>query len=639
MGAKNCKADNDEDYFLNCIPETLTDMSEQNKKRYRHYMNEWSKGNPEFKSTEGLLFGCNTRDDYYKRNTGFVIDVMETFAGFTLEKFGHRYHDAGFQRVSHSYGTYNETIIYNYQKLRENMKADMQIDDAVLNEIWPAFYWNYQSQYGKKLIDELIVNIRPGPRAERRLRQPRDGFIQTRFQLLNPPDLNKLKVGRGSVWGRTLTADQRNPWGRDGGGGIGYGDPLWSENERRFALRKAYPQWNGENFLDAWHKWFIIGGYSQNNVIFEEGAGISNKAGKENPFNVPGYSGRLPYAPVFAQEGQEPWHGVITDPDAEGFQDPCVKRTVLEKYVPLGAAGVGAMIGASVIPGNLGSLSAAVTLGGTAYHLVSSTYGFEAFKRSHLENWVTGNKNKAPEFLGIGGPVTLVLLVDNVGLLPPVTGGLPLMVSAAAAAGYMVVTPYLRDVVKIGDSAGSLLLAPISLIDKGITQLFNGCVTNRITTAGKCKCKDAAQKPQLIEAFVNPIFGTTGDQQVMRRRCLQGAMTNGLWGEDPVRIGECRPDGTKSNPGACVSAGAWAYNSLKNDPLLTSMHDEISHCLDINNPSFLPPEAKDASCNVHGPHFRLVDGKCVNLSAPKGFQEPGQWPDGDVNVKNECVIL
>lgn len=639
MGAKNCKADNDNDYFLKCIPETLTDISEENKARYRHYMNEWRKGNPEFRSTENILFGCNTREDYYKRDTGLVIDVINTFAGSTFEKFGHRYHDAGFQKVSHSYGTYNETVIYNYQKLRENMKKDMLIDDDILNEIWPAFYWNYQSEFGKKIIEELITRVNPGPLAERRLRQRRDNFIQTRFQLLNPPDLDKLKIGVGRVWGRTIPPDVDDPWSRPGTGGIGYGDPLWSENQRRFALRQAYPQWNGENFLDAWHKWFIQGGYSQNNVIFEEGGGITNRPGKENPFNVPGYTGNLPYAPIFAQAGQEPWHSVLTDPDAEGFDDPCVNRTVLEKYVPIGAAGVGALVGASVIPGGLGSLSAAVTLGGAAYHIVSATYGYEAFKRTHLENWVTGTKNKAPEFLGIGGPVTFVFLVDEVGLLP-ITGELPLFVGAAAAAGYFIVTPYLRDVAKIGDSAGSLMLAPISLIDKGITQLFNGCVTNRISTAGKCKCKDAAQKPQLIEAFVGPIFGTTGEQQTMRRRCLQGAMTRGLWGDDPVRIGDCRPDGTKSNPGACVSAGAWAYNTLKDDPLLISMHSEISHCLDIDNPSFLPPEAKDAPCSVHGPHFRMVNEKCVNLSAPKGLQDPGQWPDGDVGVSsNECVIL
>lgn len=604
----------------------------------------------------------------------------------------------------HTPGTWNEAVILNYQMAREHMKEIMMIDDDVLDEIWWLFYFPPEHRTGREVIEREIARVNPGPAAEAWLRTPRsDKTIQTRFQLMNEPFMSVLVFNAFDSWGLFLPYElsaqdltegelmnQVNSYftglGGKSCGGSGcvfgldmiqgvtasplevettikrslratskiksgsYGDPLWTYSQRRWAARKILPEWDGENFLDAWHKWFIAAGMADNNMTFEEATGGKITPGKANPYTTPGYTGDLPHLPQYLIENAEPWQqSYALDPNAEGFRDPCLKRTTLETVVPIAAGVAAGVVAVAFVPGDLPSLAAGVTLGGSAYFTVSNTYGYDAFVRAfdnaQLPPIMSGKDNMTPEFLGVGGPVTGVLLLDHFGALPAAfQSNVTMTVAGVGAAGYFVLTPYLRDVVKIGDKFSAGLLSPLSLIDKGISRLFSGCYTVRSSQIGKCLCANAHQKPQLISNLMD-VMGVTGEQRVMRTQCMRAAMTRGAWGTDPVRIGDCLENGTKSNPGACLTAGEWAYKRFpEEDEGLNTMYDEIKHCMQVDNLSFLPPLPADAPCAQHGPHFRMIGGECKNTSAPVGLQDPGQWPDSDTGVASDksndsCTIL
>lgn len=622
-----CQASTDVEWFQTCIPRRLSDgqINANNTARYRKFMSEWIKGNPNFQSSQQLLFGCNTQADYWGKDTGVP---------YSGEREPCCFFHQGLTGATYSYGAYNEMIILNYQAMRDRMKSLMQIDDDMLDQIWFAFYWPYESDLGQQLIDNLIAQLNPGMFAESYLKHPRDEWIQTHFCLLNEPLMGGIQwdntwTGNLGLTKPTQGSDWKHVWG----------DPLWTQNERDFATRQIFPDWDGENFLDHWLRIQIDSGQAPDNTTYEKWFGPKIHPGAINPADgVTGYSGNLPFAPPFLHPELEPWHPPVTDPNAEGYKDPCVTKTLLETYVPIAAGAVGAVLGATIVPGDLASASAAVTLGGAAYSVVSSTYGFDAWKRQNISGVYSNPADMAPLFLGVGGPVTAGLFLDHLDAMPDsLKNQTALIVAISGAGGYLLLTPFLDKTMKIGDAIATELLTPITLIDKGITTLFNGCFINRITTIGECRCSDAIQKPATINAMLVNILGTTGDQTEMRSACLSAAMDGGLWGDDPNQVGMCRDNGTQSNPAACIQPGAWIYKNFGIDPLAQGMYDQISHCIDANNPSFLPPRDIDAPCAKYGDEFRFVDGKCQNMRAPKGKRDPGQF-DGDTKQTNTCTI-
>lgn len=624
-----CSSSTDVGYLQTCIPRRLSngEINPNNTARYRKFMVEWIKGNPDYQSSQQLLFGVNQASDYWGKDTGVPYSGEREPCCF----FHH-----GLTGATYSYGAYNEMIILNYQTMRERMKNTMMITDDILDQIWFAFYWPYESSLGKQLIDNIIATVNPGMFAEDYLKRPRDTWIQTHFCLLNEPDMGNIQwdntwTGNLGLTKPTQGSDWKHVWG----------DPLWTQNERDYATRMIFPDWDGENFLDHWLRIQIETGQAPNDTTYEKWFGPQIHPGAANPAEgTPGYSGNLPYAPPFLHPELEPWHPPVTDPNAEGYKDPCINKTILETYVPIAAGAVGAVVGATIVPGDLASASAAVTLGGAAYSVVSSTYGFAAWERENISGVYPGDpKDMAPVFLGVGVPVTGGLLLDQLGLMPESLQNQTMtIVAIAGAGGYFLITPFLTKTMKIGDSIATELLTPLSLIDKGITQLFNGCFVNRITTIGACRCSDAIQKPATINAMLVNILGTTGDQTEMRTTCLEAAMDGGLWGDDPKQVGMCKDNGTQTNPAACIQPGAWIYKNFGTDPLAQGMYDQISHCIDKDNPSFLPPRDIDAPCAKYGDAFRLVDGVCQNMRAPKGKRGPGQYTEETTNTSS-CIIF
>ena len=737
-----CKATSEDEYFDDCIPQIYPEhFDETTAARYRQYMRRWKANDPEYTAASNVLYGCRWAEEYLFNYTEWQAHTYPAALIGSSKKFRYYYlfcvsvpqdavqhrwiatnhlndgvpemriftpsdavgidepydlsvedapnnnkEDRWVPGAYHSFGSYNETVIINYQKARERMRTMMLIDDAMLDEIWHLFYFPYEPGIGMDTIEDAIAQLRPGPFAEGFLRRPRDLWIQCHFQLCNEPAIWLLGATSVQEWGlfmpMGISAKRRNnvatkqmltSIGAIGmtsfisGGGTGgdysqggtkwfippegfnnsqmWGDPLWTYTQRRYAARRILPEWDGESFLEGWVRMAIISNLLENGARFEDAS--REHPGKVNPFDgVDGYSGKLPSLPVYLQENAEPWVEVYTkDENAEGYEDPCLDRSTMETLLPIAAGVAGALVGSAVVPGDAAAVSAALTLGGTGYYVVYNTFGYQAWKRTfdnhNLPEIQSPYQNLAPEILGIGGPVTGLLVLDELGQLPVVASeNFGVFVLGSAAISYFVLVPYLRDVVKIGDKAVVGLLTPVSHIDRAISNIFSGCSKAVATRAGRCTCAKARQKPQLIHSIVADVIGTTGDQQTMRKQCMRGAMTRGLWGDDPVRIGDCLASGLKTNPGACLSPGEWGHKRIdENDELLNGMYGQIEHCMDADNPSFLPPRSGvDDACLAHGPHFRKVGDACLNLSAPKGLQEPGQWPDGDTST-NECVIL
>lgn len=638
-----CRASSETEWFKTCIPNSIRDywleIDPKIRDRYRAWMLKWYEGNKDYISTQNILFGCSKYTEYNTMDTGIST---KGFANAFSDERRFIFHGGTWQNPTFSYGLYNEVILKNYEYLRKNMCSSLLITQDQLDLIWHLFYFPYNSARGKAMIDEAIATQDIPIFAQQWLTKPRtqgddnDIYIQTHFQLLNQPPMTEFYFDQknDSNLGQTKTQLQTD-WSQHV-----WGDPTWNNSERQFALRKILPNWDGENFLDGWNRLMISVGVAPNDASYEDNFSPAFYPGKTNPTTIAAYMGNLPFAPPFLNENQEPWHPLVTDPDAEGFKDPCINQTFLEKWIPIGAGGFAAVVGASVVPGQWASTSAAISLGGAGYYMIKSTYGYDAWARENLGGVYETFNDLSPEFIGIGAPVTAVLMASETGLIAMSSSEVTGALVVGAGVGYLVLVPKIRTVLNTSSTVFSILLTPISMIDKGLTQLFNGCVTNRLSTIGKCRCEDAMQKQPMIESFLTQIYGTTGQQQSMRRTCLRAAMTRGTWGPDSNRIGDCRSDGTKTNPAACIVPGIWAYQRFGNDPLATTMWGEISHCLDEANPSFLPPQENDKQCEKYGSGFRLVDGKCQNMRAPLGLRDPGEYKDPlDTSINATCTIL
>jgi len=120
----------------------------------------------------------------------------------------------------------------------------------------------------------------------------------------------------------------------------------------------------------------------------------------------------------------------------------------------------------------------------------------------------------------------------------------------------------------------------------------------------------------------------------------------------PVDTDAPMGDVTVDNPFACYTAATWAYRApavpsrVRTDKQEIDMWNQVSHCLDAGNPSFLPPQTDaDRACQRQfGEQFRAAaDGQCRNWALPGpnntdpvGLQSPGAMkPAAD----SSCTIL
>lgn len=540
------------------------------------------------------------------------------------------------------------------------------------DDVWPAFYYFYDTQLGKEAIDGLIAAKEkagtPLPQAcIDALKTNYDPVVQQRYCLLNEGDFstvtwdfvydasNKPCPSQGSaIWlppnaqngtddfiaiytGFFLKKTVMNTnWER----GL-WGNPLWNHNEKAEALTKVLTQGSGvdqTNFLQKWAQSYADQG------LIKAGIGESavdylypqQHAGEISWVTDPAYVGNLPHLASY-QIGNEPWHKVTTDPKAYGYHNPCLDKPFLDEIMPIAVGGLAGGFGAMFVPGNKAKIITAGTLGYAGYTFTQGVLGYAA-----VVDWNdidAYNKDNAALALSLGLPAAVYEMLWETSLLPNSILAQPsyqyIGVGASITAGYFLLNPILKPALEITGGIATWIQAPLAYIEEGLTMLFNGCASHMIVSNVTCMCEGANNKPALAEALVGPIYGCTDQQYTLRKECLHKAMTTGLWGSDPYAIGTCDSNGHMNDPTDCLSAGEWAYQRFPENTSINPFSDkdaiikqaalkwaEVSYCVDETNPSFLPPRDIDKPCAQYGPHFRMINGTCLDQTMPIGQQDP-----------------
>ena len=456
-----------------------------------------------------------------------------------------------------------------------------------------------------------------------------------------------------------------------------FGNPFWTDAEWSEAFRRALGKdcknnplgapTTGQDWIDAWAQAYVNmgltgGGESADNYFDPDMA-----AGMVNPYtNDPDakpYLGQLPRAVPFGYLGAEDIHRVTVDPTKHGYVDKCYTKDITEKVLPIVGGVLVGGVTSMIVPGNFAKVGAF----GLGYYsgstVITSVYGENAlfWANSTLKN--AGEKNVAAA-ISIGFAPLCVAGMFELGFVPTqldATASKVAVLVSLGAAGYYVLYPGLEQVLVEGGDFLEMLLSPVSVGTNLIHSIFDGCAGHTVYFGTECKCEESNAKPLMTDALLLDIYGTTGEQYKLRKECMEAAITspNGSWGTDPYFMGECNSNGFMSTPSACLSAGEWAYSAWPQElnDIASPMRAEIDHCLNANNPSFLPPTDADAPCVKQFNQFARMGGQslnrpgtkentCYDFRAPSWNAELGQstsydWSkieQGD-EKKDGCVIM
>jgi len=407
-------------------------------------------------------------------------------------------------------------------------------------------------------------------------------------------------------------------------------------------------------------------------------------AGKDNPFaTVPGYTGKLPQLGKAFNQGN-PWvntpsHTGAGDPT---YEDPCDEEGPIQELLPWATALAGVLVPFVILPKTgYSPYVLATTFGYAGYYIAIDSFGTYAVQRKIAG--VEYYSNMAASALSLGLPAGLWLAGWDIGVfqdldVPAFTEWILLPPIALAFDYY-----FQQSIVDaLGETTGLLAIVtyPIALLENVLTYFFSGCVKHIFfDPKSDCKCDDAQKNEGGKTDVRNTLleyYGVTGDQYSMRGKCIELEQSRGLWKsldpDYPDEIGKCdTASGTEVNPTACWSAGRWTFgppdykkSDVGDRPSPgnemwgyfdgVGSYGGIWHCLDANNPSFLPPDAtenkdlaaKNKQCeSQYGEGFRWIDssnktyydpaypnGVCRNLRLPgpnsvdgSGLQLPGQF--------------
>lgn len=609
-------------------------------------------------------------------------------------------------------------IVLSYEACLGRIADLVGGDINLAKEMWPQFYHFYNNSYGKADVDAYVKSKqdagKPLPQAaidalhnnftedSQRLygilneydfsqqvgnpmRPPQEGqYNSTNMGSPNPNDTvlsyQNGWFNEGDDAGLTLpqlfkkyyfrkTVSESN-YGHDLSE---YGNPFWTDAERqdayRLALGSIYPKGatisNGKDWVDIWGQAYANAGLIQGGRSADSYEDPADVPGMPNPYSDPDYSGNLPYKPdeMFAADKivRE-----TVDTTLHGYQNECDSKSLVEEILPIGCALVVGGVSSMIVPGQLSKAFAFGIGSVSAYEVVSSVYGQQA-----LMWWGTTQRNSgeilAARLITFGFPASFSMGLVELGYIPSAIDTFPkkgAFIVVSGALGYALLGKLMQDSLVTGGDAAEILLSPLSWVDGFLHSIFDGCNKHTGNSTLQCYCENANSKVLLSEALVEDFYGATDTQARLRLECMHAATTSGDWGSDPVHMGVCDPDnGWMDTPTACISAGEFAYQQWDQsmNPKAQNMWDQVSHCVNANNPSFLPPTLQDSECvKKFGKYARAggitlpggtsdrwpgsVAGQCYDFRAPKGMQQLGQptsydWSQIQQPKSDECTIL
>lgn len=579
----------------------------------------------------------------------------------------------------------------------------MQTTTDVALDMWPEFYHFYNNSYGRQDVDLFAKKYAdqgsPLPQAALdALHQNFSPNIQRAYGLLNEYDFSQAIPGNiiPPQYGGASAIDQSSPspnltiqgWQlgyfgyfnndtdaknwlvtqfktyylkktideSDYGHALSqYGSPFWTQAQRQDAYRRAlgsvYPKnakdiTNGQDWIDIWAQAYADSGIVEGGQSADQYEDPADLPGMDNPYDSdPNFSGKLPYKPDEMFSSDRIVRETV-DTTLHGYKNECDSKSLVEEILPVGCGVVVAGVSSMIIPGQLAKVVAAGVGGVSAYSVVSSVYGAQAMKW-----WGTTARNDgeklAAKLIAFGIPAAFALGLVELGYIPAAfdtAAKKGLFIASAGGISYVLLEKPLEDSLVLGGNAAEIMLSPISWVDSVVHSIFDGCDKHIGNSNLQCYCENANSKPLLSEALVEDLYGCTEKQSALRLECMHAATTNGDWGADPVHMGTCDPtNGWMDTPTACISAGEFAYQiwDKSMDPKAQNMWDQVKHCVNANNPSFLPPTPADAMCSKYGlyarqggvtlpgglgdrwPGYGAVQGKCYDFRAPVGQQELG----------------
>lgn len=559
---------------------------------------------------------------------------------------------------------------------------------AHADEAWPHFYHLYNNANGQKQVDDFLAKYNDIPPAcAQALKTNYLPENQRLYGLVNGWSWDTDGDGtithplKNNNWGPYYINfdDIKNNFMRETIQETQFkhpttaifGNPLWTPAQRQDAFRQIMGKdWlgnaDGSDFIDDWAQSFVNQGAVSPGKSADDYLDPKAHAGTLNWTDDPDYTGQLPYKPPQNLLPHDPFHRVTVNEDEQKWASVCSNIGQKTSILPFVAGGVCGAIAGLFVPGEYARLMAAGTVGSAAYLEAKTIIGFQA-----LVDWSSGaaaeKKHEAALILSLGGPATVWQSIWEIGLVPAQYETAQVYwigMAAGVAGGYLTLYPVIDPVLNYGGTALTFLSIPFDAISIIADYFSSGCAAHTWNfTKYSCKCENSNNKPALSAAIVQDIYGATGKQSDMRMDCMHAATTTGAWGTNPYAMGECDTTGYMNNPVACLSAGEWAYGFYDQDPKIKELADrmvgEISHCVDPNNPSMLPPLDVDKPCvQAHGKYARAGGitavvggaqrpgevGKCYDYRAPKGQQEAGQFDWSGVTVgssKNDgfCSIL
>lgn len=550
-----------------------------------------------------------------------------------------------------TYHGWNVLILMAYQTIV--MRLD-KLWPGHADELWPYFYYMYNTTYGYLRIESLIVQNPDMPQqCIDALKANYTDDIQKVYCLLNEPDLCNLQ----KLWTWELEAiafvnpAQARALLEDTSSGVKFltiaqtgafqrlGNPTWTPKQREVAYDQLFYDppdegWDNTLMKGFWAFYLSVGWLKPNKDPSQPPTPVQDpteKAGKDNPYNVPGYYGQIPYAPKPKLDHQRIGHsGDTKDPNAKKV---CVPEAgFLETWVPIAAGVVGGAFTMMLMPGKISKLVGGTTIGTFGYFYISNAYGWDAFQAIQYGLQTSGDF--AALVLSVGLPATGVTILYDLGIVPASMSSTAWEIgtaTAGGAVGYAALFPILQPVLHVSGTFITILTLPIAALERLVQAFSSGCVEAMID--GGCLCEKANVKDALAQSILSDIYGVTSDQLTLRTACMRRQMMKGNWGPDPVHIGSCDPSThTQTNVAACLDSQEYTeWNMDPQNALAYGMYELLLPCLDDSNPVFFPPRPEDKPCASLGPHYRMIDGKCEDYGVDEPLPSSGS--------KNECIIL
>jgi len=561
-------------------------------------------------------------------------------------------------------------------------------DATLAEEVWPEFYHLYSTKYGSDQV-EAFINAHPGMPAAlmSAIRNNDDPEVQSLYGMLNGYDWvgsvgkyeNFIKGSKFVAGWRDLFEagyDLKKQYRRlpifktDFAKGK-FGNPFWTPKEWQDNYRRAIGSAagdgtidNGKDFVDQWAQAYVNLGLVGPGKSADDYFDPNQHVGETNYTNNPYFQGNLPKKLPLDDLGEEYIHRETKDPTGHGYHTACGTEDITERFLPLLGGVVGGGVAAMIFPGQIAKVAAFGVGSFACYEVISSVYGQQALARWDTTLRNDGEKNAAVA-ISTGLPLCAVMSLSEMGWLPNAfasTGAQAGLVAASIGIGYFLLEKPLEDALIAGGDAAEIVLSPVSVATGIIHWMFDGCAAQQVHFDLKCYCQDSNDKPALAAAIIDDLYGATGNQAILRTECMQAAMTQGSWGTDPYYMGSCDGNGWMSTPAACVSAGEFVYKIW--DPsirdIVAPMRDEIKHCWQIDNPSFLEPQDETSGNNdgpcvqKYGRYARVasgtgnrpgIPGACYDYRAPPqnaqlGVPSSYDWSKLQTgNKSSECTIL